>query len=246
KDKIYVNKASSAGEPLNPEVIEWFKDNWGVTIHDHYGQTEIGMVINNHHHPLLRKDIKIGSMGHSMPGFRMTIVDNSGDELKTFKEGHLAVDIKYSPLMWFQGYFKESEKNSDKFINNNNYYLTGDKVSYDNEGYFYFSGRSDDIILSAGYRISPVEIENVIMKHESVAEVAVVGIADQLKGETIKAYIVLKKEVKPTEELAEDIKSFVKSHLAAHQYPRQIEFVEYLPKTPSGKIQRFMLKNKDS
>jgi len=95
--------------------------------------------------------------------------------------------------MWFQGYFNESVKNNDRFINNN-YYLTGDKVSYDNEGYFYFSGRSDDIILSAGYRISPLEVENAIMKHESVAEVAVVGIADKLKSQTIKAYIVLKRE----------------------------------------------------
>lgn len=242
KYKICVAKASSAGEPLNPEVIEWFKNNWGTTIHDHYGQTEIGMVINNHHHPSLKKEIKIGSMGHSMPGFRMTVVDNTGAKLEAFKEGHLAVDIKHSPLMWFQGYFNESVKNNDRLINNS-YYLTGDKVSYDNEGYFYFSGRSDDIILSAGYRISPLEVENAIMKHESVAEVAVVGIADKLKSQTIKAYIVLKKGIKPTEELAEDIKSFVKTHLSAHQYPKYIEFIDYLPKTPSGKIQRFMLKN---
>jgi len=245
KDKIYVTKASSAGEQLNPDVIEWFKNNWGVTIHDHYGQTEIGMVINNHHHPSLKKEIKIGSMGHSMPGFRMIIVDDFGNELEPYMEGYLAVDIKQSPLMWFQGYFNEYDKKNNRFINDN-YYLTGDKVSYDNEGYFYFSGRSDDIILSAGYRISPFEVENAIMKHTCVAETAVIGIADELKGHAIKAYIVLKNGIKPTEQLADDIKNFVKTHLAAHQYPRHIEFIEYLPKTPSGKIQKFMLKNQDN
>uniref|UniRef100_A0A832EJ85 AMP-dependent synthetase n=1 Tax=Desulfacinum infernum TaxID=35837 RepID=A0A832EJ85_9BACT len=242
KHRFHIRCASSAGEPLNPEVIEWFQQLWDVQIHDQYGQTELGMAANNHHHPAVKRPIKLGSMGPSMPGFRMVVVDDGGKELGPGEEGHFAVDTHQSPVMWFRGYWKAPDKTAEKFVGGGRYYLTGDTVSRDADGYFYFSGRSDDIILSAGYRIGPFEVESAIMKHEAVAEVAVIGIPDELRGEVVKAYVVLKRDYHPNEELAERIKQFVKAQLSAHQYPREIEFVNQLPKTPSGKVQRFLLR----
>ncbi len=158
------------------------------------------------------------------------------------KKGHFAVDTWHSPLMWFRGYWKAPEKTAERFVRNGRYYLTGDTVSCDADGYFYFSGRRDDIILTAGYRVGPFEVESAVMKHPAVAEVAVVGIPDELRGEVIKAFVVLNMGFEPSESLAEEIKQFVKTQLSAHEYPRVIEFIEQLPKTPSGKIQRFLLR----
>uniref|UniRef100_A0A832A1X6 AMP-dependent synthetase n=1 Tax=Desulfacinum infernum TaxID=35837 RepID=A0A832A1X6_9BACT len=242
KHRFSIRCASSAGEPLNPEVIEWFHQLWGVQIHDQYGQTELGMAANNHHHPAAKRPIKLGSMGPSMPGFRMVVVDDNGNELGPGEEGHFAVDTHNSPLMWFHGYWNAPDKTAEKFVGGGRYYLTGDTVSRDEDGYFYFSGRSDDIILSAGYRIGPFEVESAIMKHPAVAEVAVVGVPDELRGEVVKAYVVLKRDYRADQALAEEIKQFVKSQLSAHEYPREIEFTDQLPKTPSGKVQRFLLR----
>lgn len=239
---LHLRVASSAGEPLNPDVIEWSKKLWGIPIHDHYGQTELGMVVNNHHHTDLQRPIKMGSMGQSMPGFRMVVVDMEGKELEPGKEGILAVDVPNSPLFWFRGYWQDKNKTREKFVGAGRYCVAGDTVTMDAEGYFYFSGRSDDIILCAGYRVGPFEVENALMKHPAVAEAAVVGIPDELRGETIKAFIVVVPGTTTSESLAEELKLFVKKHLAAHQYPREIEFVEQLPKTPSGKVQRFLLR----
>ncbi len=239
---VCIRVASSAGEPLNPEVIEWSKNIWGIPIHDHFGQTELGMVCNNHHRLDLQQTIKMGSMGQSMPGFRMVSIDTDGNELAPGEEGMFAVDIQNSPLFWFRGYWQDKKRTEEKYIGNGRYCLAGDTISRDKDDYFYFSGRSDDIILCAGYRIGPFEVESALMKHPTVVEAAVVGKPDELRGETIKAYIALKPGIAANEELAEELKAFVKKHLAAHQYPREIQFVEQLPKTPSGKIQRFLLR----
>jgi acetyl-CoA synthetase len=241
----FLRLASSAGEPLNPEVIEWSRKLWGIPIHDQFGQTELGMAANNHHMEGVKQPIKMGSMGPSMPGFRMVAVSDEGQEVKTGQEGQFAVDIQNSPLYWFRGYWKDDQRTQERMVGNGRYYLAGDTVKMDDEGYFFFSGRSDDIVLSAGYRIGPFEVESALVKHPSVAEAAVVGKPDELRGEAIKAYVTLVPGAVPNPELAELLKNFVKEHLSAHEYPREVEFVEQLPKTPSGKIQRFLLKQRE-
>lgn len=238
----HLRVASSAGEPLNPQVIEWSQKLWGIPIHDHFGQTELGMVANNHHRSDLQRPMKMGSMGQSMPGFRMVVVDDNGNESAPGEEGMFAVDAENSPLFWFRGYWQDEQRTKGKFVRDGRYCIAGDTVSMDEDGYFYFSGRSDDIILCAGYRIGPFEVESALIKHPDVAEAAVVGKPDELRGETIKAYVALKPGAAASEQLADELKAFVKKHLAAHQYPREVEFVEQLPKTPSGKIQRFLLR----
>lgn len=240
----YLRVASSAGEPLNPEVIKWSRELWGIPIHDHYGQTELGMVVNNHHRSDLQQPLKMGSMGQAMPGFRMVVLDDQGHELEPGKEGILAVDVDNSPLFWFRGYWKDEGKTLGKYVGNGRYCRAGDTVSMDRDGYFYFSGRSDDIILCAGYRIGPFEVESALLKHPAVSEAAVVGKPDELRGQTIHAFVALLPGTTADDQLAEELKAFVKEHLAAHQYPRVVEFVEELPKTPSGKIQRFLLREK--
>lgn len=242
QNSSYLRVVSSAGEPLNPKVVEWSQQRWGIPVHDHFGQTELGMVANNHHRADLKNRIKMGSMGQSMPGFRMVVVDNDGKEKAPGEEGMFAVDIENSPLFWFRGYWNDAIRTQDKFLANHRYCVAGDTVSMDEEGYFYFSGRSDDIILCAGYRIGPFEVESALIKHPDVAEAAVVGKPDELSGETVKAYVVLIPGASPSEQLAKELQFFVKKHLAAHQFPREVEFVEQLPKTPSGKIQRFLLR----
>lgn len=239
---VHLRVASSAGEPLNPEVIEWSQKLWGIPIHDHFGQTELGMAANNHHRADLKRPLKMGSMGLSMPGFRMTVVDEKGNELGHGIEGLFAVDTENSPLCWFRGYWQDPVRTKERYVSSGRYCIAGDTVSMDEEGYFFFSGRSDDIILCAGYRIGPFEVESALIKHPAVAEAAVVGIPDELRGETIKAYVALMPGMTGSDDLAAELKGFVKKHLAAHQYPRIIEFVDVLPKTPSGKIQRFLLR----
>ena len=240
----FLRVASSAGEPLNPEVIEWSQKLWGIPIHDQFGQTELGMAANNHHLAEVKRPLKMGSMGPSMPGFRMTVVDDEGNELKPGEEGQFAVDIENSPLYWFRGYWKDEKRTQERIVANGRYYLAGDTVSKDEDGYLFFSGRSDDIILSAGYRIGPFEVESALIKHPAVAEAAVVGKPDELRGETIKAFVTLVPGALPSERLAEELKNFVKEHLSAHTYPREVEFIDELPKTPSGKIQRFLLRTR--
>ena len=204
------------------------------------------MVANNHHMEEVKRPLKMGSMGPSMPGFRMVVVNAEGQEVKTGEEGQFAVDIRNSPLYWFRGYWKDDKRTEERIVGNGRYYLAGDTVKMDQDGYIFFSGRSDDIILSAGYRIGPFEVESALMKHPAVAEAAVVGKPDQLRGEAIKAYVTLVPGASASQELSEQLKNFVKEHLSAHEYPREVEFIDQLPKTPSGKIQRFLLKQRAS
>ncbi|MDM5332917.1 AMP-binding protein [Ureibacillus composti] len=242
KEKLCLRVLSSAGEPLNFDVIQWAENALGIPIYDHYGQTEQGALINNHHHPQLQHTYKPGTMGQPMPGFRLTIVNDYAEEVGPNIEGQICIDTVHSPLFWFKGYYQNEEKTRKSFMLGSRYYLTGDNASYDEEGYFYFSGRHDDMILSNGYRISPFDVESSIMQHEAVTETAVVGAPDLQRGEVVKAYIVLKENFTPSEELAKGIQQFVKGNLSAYEYPRLIEFVEAIPKTPSGKMQRFLLR----
>lgn len=239
---LQLRVASCAGEPLNPEILAWAIQNLGIPIHDQYGQTEMGMVVTNHHHQLLQRQLRPGSMGHPMPGFRAVILNDSGAELGPGQEGQLAVDTAQSPLYWFQGYWQEPARTAERFSPDRRYYLTGDAASMDTEGYIYFSGRNDDIISSAGYRIGPFELESALMGHPAVAESAVVGKPDPIRGEVVKAYVVVKAGYVPSEELAEALRQHVRTNVSAHAYPREIAFIDQLPKTPSGKIQRFLLR----
>lgn len=234
--------ASSAGEPLNPELYTWARETLDVELFDHFGQTELGMAICNHHHPVLARAIKPGSMGQAMPGFRVVILDDHGNEMQPGEEGHLAIDRHASPLCIFESYYNAPDRTAERLMHDGRYYLAGDNASRDEDGDFFFSGRGDDIILSAGYRIGPFEVESALVSHPAVAEAAVVGKPDELKGEIVKAFVVLKAGQTGSNDLRDELSLFVKQHLAAHAYPREIEFVDALPKTPSGKIQRYLLR----
>lgn len=236
---------SSAGEPLNPEVIRWAETAIGRPILDHYGQTELGMVINNHQFPALQRPLKPGSMGHPMPGFRAVVLDDDGHEVPSKTEGHIALDIGQSPLFWFPGYEGADSATQSRLTADGRYYLTGDDGSVDEEGYFFFTGRSDDVILSAGYRIGPFEVESTLMAHPAVAECAVVGVPDALRGEAIRAYVVLRPDFVPNAQWEDELKDWVRQRLAKTHYPREIRLVDTLPKTPSGKIQRFILRQSE-
>ena len=226
---------SSAGEPLNPEVMRWFEAHLEAPIHDHYGQTENGMMVNNHHG--LAHPVRPGSSGLPMPGYRIVVLDEAGHELGPNQPGILAVDIARSPLLWFQGYL-----NQDTPAISGGYYRTGDTVEREPDGSFSFVGRSDDIITSAGYRIGPFDVESALIEHPAVVETAVIGVPDPERTEIVKAFVVLAEGVAGTPALAEELAGHVKRRLSAHAYPRAIEFLDELPKTPSGKIQRFVLR----
>lgn len=236
-DKFDLRVASSAGEPLNPEVIGWVDKRLGCPVMDHYGQTETGMTACNHH-DLEQDVVRVGSMGFSMPGHRVVALDADYNEIPEGETGQLAVDVDSSPLFFFQGYTWQ-EKNPF----HGKYYLTGDVVMSHGDGSYSFTGRDDDIITTAGYRVGPADVESTLLEHDAVAESGVIGKPDPKRGSIIKAYVVIKPEFDPTEELAEALKQHVRNRLSTHAFPREIEFMPELPKTPSGKIQRFILRN---
>jgi len=231
-----IRVACSCGEPLNPEVIRWVNDHLGCPIHDQYGQTEVGVVVTNHHgldhpsHP--------GSMGVPMPGFRAVIVDDACRELGPGKPGRLAVDTRASPLYWFLGYEgKDSPLEGP-------YYITGDMAELNEDGCITFMGRGDDIILSAGYRIGPFDVESCLIEHPAVAESGVVGKLDAERGEIVVAFVVLHSGYNASPDLARELQDYTRERLSAHAYPREVVFVDELPKTPSGKIRRYVLRER--
>jgi acetyl-CoA synthetase len=229
--------ASSAGEPLNPEVMRWAARVLGCPLGDHYGQTEIGMVVNNHHG--LRQDSKPGSAGLAMPGFELAVLDEALQRVAPGTPGVLAVSRSRSPLFTFSGYWRADSPNLS-----GDWYVTGDTMLQDADGHFFFAGRNDDIITSAGYRIGPFDVESVIIEHPAVAEVAVVGKPDPERTEIVKAFVVLRKGHAPSAELAAELQQHVRKRLSLHAYPREVEFVDELPKTASGKVQRFLLRRR--
>ena len=234
---------SSAGEPLTPEINEWAQSFFGLSVHDHYGQTETSMVINNHHHPELKTDLRDGSMGKVMPGWSATVLKNNEDVTEEpGVPGRVAFIVNESPFSWFTGYIGNPKKSAEKFSKDGKYYLTGDTGSIDENGYFYFSTRDDDVIIMAGYRIGPFEVESALSTHEAVAECAVIATPDKVRGEVIEAFVVLMPGTNKSDQLTEELQKWVKTNFAAHAYPRHITYVEELPKTPSGKIQRFVLR----
>lgn len=240
---LRIRCASSAGEPLTPEVNEWAVGTLGVPVYDHYGQTETGMTICNHHDPRLAGPVKAGSMGTAMPGWTARVLAKEEDVPAAVGEvGRVVFDLAASPLAWFGGYESEPEKSAEKFTADGRWYVTGDLGQVDEGGYFRFSSREDDVIIMAGYRIGPFEIESVLTVHPAVAECAVIAVPDTVRGEVIEAYVVPRQGAGASEELEKDLQRWVKERYAAHAYPRKVHFAQQLPKTPSGKVQRFVLR----
>lgn len=227
----------SAGEPLNPEVIKIWREATGTTIHDFYGQTETVCLISNYR----CMEIRPGSMGKPTPGHIVAIVDEEGNIVPTGREGLIAVKIEpEKPPGIFREYWQDEEKNKEVF--RNGWYFTGDKAYKDKDAYFWFVGRADDVIKASGYRIGPFEVESVLIEHPSVAEAAVVGASDPVRGMVVKAFVVLAPGYEGSEELTKELQDFVKKQTAPYKYPRIIEYVKELPKTISGKIKRAELR----
>lgn len=236
--KSHLRVVSSAGEPLTPEVINWFNRDMQVNIYDQYGQTELGMVIANHH--ALEHPKKVGSAGYAIPGHRFCVLNNQHQEVELGGVGTLAIDCSASPLFWFEGYGGHDRK---AFIGQ--YYLTGDTVQLNEFGGVDFIGRADDVITTSGYRVGPFDVESTLLECEEVLESAVIGKPDPERTELVKAFVVLKALVAANDNLKQKLQDYVRSRLSKHSYPREIEFVDALPKTSSGKIQRNLLKQQE-
>ncbi|WP_459547257.1 AMP-binding protein [Nocardia sp. X0981] len=241
--RIRLRRASSAGEPLTPEVVAWSVETLGVAVRDHYGQTEHGMVICNAWHDDLNTEAPPGSMGRSLPGWECAVLAEDADiEAPAGQLGRIAIDAQRSALLWFLGYVDEPERTARRYTADGRWYLTGDAGARDADGFFHFSARDDDVIIMAGYRIGPFEVESVLVVHDEVAEAAVIGVPDELRGEVLEAFVVLRAGATGTAELEAELQTLVKKKFAAHAYPRRVHFVSDLPKTPSGKVQRFLLR----
>lgn len=236
--KAHLRVVSSAGEPLTPEVIHWFNHDLGVNIYDQYGQTELGMVIANHH--ALDHYKKVGSAGYAIPGHRFAVLDKAHQEVELGGVGTLAIDCSQSPLFWFSGYGGNNRKSFS-----GHYYLTGDTVRLNEQGGVDFIGRADDVITTSGYRVGPFDVESTLLECEEVLESAVVGKPDLERTEIVKAFVVLKPQYAASAALMQQLQDYVRSRLSKHAYPKEIEFVANLPKTSSGKIQRNLLKQQE-
>ncbi len=235
-DLSQVRHVLSVGEPLNPEVIRWGMNAFGLRIHDTWWMTETGgQVICNY--PCM--EIRPGSMGKPIPGVKAAIVDNEGNEVPPYTMGNLAIGKGWPAMM--RGIWNNKQKYESYFMPGD-WYVSGDSAYMDEDGYFWFQGRIDDVIMTSGERVGPFEVESKLIEHAAVAEAGVIGIPDPVRGEIIKAFIALRAGYEPSEELKEEIRQFVKKGLAAHAAPRQIEFKDKLPKTRSGKIMRRVLK----
>jgi acetyl-CoA synthetase len=234
---LALRTVASGGETLGDELLDWGRTTFGVTINEFYGQTECNLVVGNN---AALFPVRPGSMGRAIPGHEVRIVDEAGQPLAVAESGQIAVR-RPDPVM-FLGYWNNPDATRQKFAGE--FLLTGDIGRQDADGYFWFQGRADDVITSAGYRIGPGEIENCLMKHPAVAMAAAVGVPDPLRTEIVKAFLVLKPGRAAGHALAREIQDFVKVTLAAHEYPRQIEFVDSLPMTTTGKIMRRELRKR--
>ncbi len=237
-DLSSIRHATSAGEPLNAPVIERWKELHGLTIYDGYGQTENTLLVGNY----LGLDVRPGSMGKPSPGCDIKILDSEGNECEPGEPGDIALSGRVPAL--FKEYWEQPDET--EAVYENGYYLTGDRASRDENGYLWFVGRSDDVILSAGYRIGPFEVEDVLIGHPAVAESAVVPASDEDRGSIVKAYVVLASGHEAGEDLIKEIQDYCKKESAPYKYPREIEFIDELPKTTSGKIRRVELRQREA
>ena len=233
----------SAGESVGVTVFEWAKAELGVTINEMFGQTEINYVVGNCQSAWPAKP---GSIGRPYPGHRVAVIDDQGRELPPGELGEIAVHRSFNGQpdpVFFLEYWKNPKATKDKFIGD--WGCTGDQGKTDGDGYFWYQGRSDDVIKSAGYRIGPAEIESCLVKHRAVANAAVIGKPDETRGAIVKAFIVLQPGESPSPALIEDIQGHVRGRLAPYEYPREIEFIDALPMTTTGKVQRKELRKRE-
>ena len=239
-DYAGLRHCTSAGEPLNPEVIKVWQDATGRTIHEGYGQTETTLLVGNY--PFM--PVKPGSMGRPVPDLEIDILDEDHKPVHDGEVGFICVRVGSGrPLGVFEEYVEAPEENAAVF--QQGWYNTGDKAFRDRDGYYTFVGRGDDMIKASGYRIGPFEVESVLQEHPAVAESAVVASPDPVRGEIVKAFVVLAPGQQPSAKLVEEIQEFVKSRTAPYKYPREIEFLAELPKTISGKIKRAVLRKQE-
>lgn len=229
---------ASVGEPLNPEPIKWGKKAFGLMFHDNYWQTETGGIVICNRPGL---EIKPGSMGKPVPGIEAHIMSDKGEILGPNKIGNLVLEPGWDSMM--RKIWRRPEKYDSYF--EHGYYVTGDLAYRDSDDYFWFVGRADDVIKTSGERVGPFEVESALVSHPLVIEAGVIGKPDPVRGEIVKAFVVLKKDTKPSDSLKDKLSQYVKKHLAGHAYPREIEFMDKLPKTRSGKIMRRILKAKE-
>lgn len=237
-DLSSIRHPCSVGEPLNPEAVVWGKNIMGLPFHDNWWQTETGCILIANY-PV--QDVKPGSMGRPFPGIHPAILDDNYNELPSGKEGHLAIKPGWPSM--FRTYWGKEEMYDSRF--QNGWYITGDKAKMDDDGYFWFVGRADDVINTAGHLVGPFEVESALIEHPAVAEAGVIGKPDPIAMEVIKAFISLKEGFNQSDELKHEIQKFVKKRLSSAAYPREIEFLDTLPKTRSGKIMRRLLKARE-
>ncbi|MGH2849481.1 MAG: acyl-CoA synthetase, partial [Solirubrobacteraceae bacterium] len=228
----------SAGEPLNPEAIRWFREQYGVTVLDYYGLTESYPLCGNF--PFM--EVREGSMGRPMPGWDVAILDPDEQPVAIGERGEICLRARSNPH-YPLGYWELPEASAETF--GGEWFHTRDAARMDEDGYVWYEGRADDVIISAGYRIGPFEVESACLEHPAVAEAAVVASPDERRGNVVKAFVVLAAGHEPSDELAEQIKSHVRERLSAYAYPRLVEFVDGLPKTLTGKIRRIELRERE-
>jgi acetyl-CoA synthetase len=228
----------SAGEPLNPEAIRWFRDQYGVTVLDFYGLTESYPLCGN----LPWMEVREGSMGKPMPGWDVQILDEDERPVAQGERGEICLRARSNPH-YPLGYWRQPEAGEETF--GGEWFHSKDAASIDADGYVWYEGRADDVIIAAGYRIGPFEVESACLEHAAVAEAAAVASPDERRGSVVKAFVVLADGSEPSDELAEELKAFVRDRLSAYAYPRRIEFVDSLPKTLTGKIRRIELREQE-
>jgi acetyl-CoA synthetase len=229
----------SAGEPLNPEAIKWFREQYGLTVLDYYGLTESYPLVANY--PFM--EVRAGSMGKPMPGWDVQLLDEDERPVAQGERGEICLRARSNPH-YPLGYWHNDEAARETF--GGEWFHTKDAASIDEDGYVWYEGRSDDVIIAAGYRIGPFEVESACLEHPAVAEAAAVASPDERRGHVVKAFIVLAAGHEPSDALAGDIKTFVRDRLSAYAYPRRIEFVPDLPKTLTGKIRRIELRRREA
>ncbi|HMA88054.1 MAG TPA: AMP-binding protein [Burkholderiales bacterium] len=237
--RIGLRSVMSAGESVGATVIDWARERLGVTINEMFGQTEINYVVGNCQ---AAWPVKPGSIGRPYPGHRVAIIDETGAEVKRGDLGEIAVHRAGDPVFFLE-YWKNPQATQDKFVGD--WALTGDQGKMDEDGYIWYQGRSDDVIKSAGYRIGPAEIESCLVRHPAVANAAVIGKPDETRGAIVKAFIVLQPGERPSKALEDDIQNHVRARLAPYEYPREIEFIDALPMTTTGKVQRKELRKRE-
>jgi len=231
-------RVCSAGEPLNPEAIRWFREQYGLTVLDYYGLTESYPLCANF--PWM--EVREGSMGRPMPGWDVQILDEDERPVAQGERGEICLRARSNPH-YPLGYWRRPEDSEEVF--GGDWFHTKDAATQDEDGYVWYAGRADDVIIAAGYRIGPFEVESACLEHPAVREAAAVASPDEMKGNVVKAFIVLAEGEEPSHDLAEDIKRFVRDRLSAYAYPRRIEFVDDLPKTLTGKIRRVELRERE-